>query len=381
MFSDFVFADGCALAEELKVVTFNVESGNDTDPNMVARDMQAIPDVDLWGLSEVENQSAADTFLQAAGDSNFESILGTSGGSDRLQIIYDKSKLNKLNSSPMELTGIGGDRKPLVEEFEVISDNTKFLFAVNHFNRGSARKRQEQARKFRDWAGRQTLPVVAVGDYNFDFDISAMDGNPAFEIFFEEPVFSWARQTCLSSNTCPSTGTQCNECFDGLLDFIFLSGDAKKWSNQSEILFKGSSFCDNDPTGASDHFPVQAIIDLDGDFQPFQPNILKGPHIASLLPNPSGRDDTNESVTLVNTGTEAINLVNWILRDKDGNTLKLDELDTLFPRERKNILRDGRDLSLNNSCDTVELVDPAGEIVDSVSYIRPEEGEELEFIF
>lgn len=379
-FSDFIFTDGYALADDLKIVTFNVESGNDTEPNIVAEDMQAIPGVDLWGLSEVENQSAANKFLEAAGGSDFGSILGTSGRSDRLQIIYNKSKLNKLNSSSMELNGIGGDRKPLVGEFEVISDGTKFLFVVNHFNRGSARKRQKQAQNFRDWTERQTLPVVAVGDYNFDFDISAMDGNPAFEIFFEKPVFSWARQTCLSSNTCPSTGTQCNECFDSLLDFVFLSGNAKKWSNQSEIIFIGSPFCDSDPKGASDHYPVQALLDLDGNFQPFQPIISKGPHIASLLPNPSGSDASNESITLLNTGTEVLSLDNWILRDKDLNTLKLDELGTLTPGERKNILRNGRDLSLNNRCETVELINPSGEIVDSVSYPRSNEDEQLDFI-
>ena len=53
--------------QTLSVISFNVESDvEDTDPNKVAQDIQRIPAADLWGLSEVANETAAKIFRDAA---------------------------------------------------------------------------------------------------------------------------------------------------------------------------------------------------------------------------------------------------------------------------------------------------------------------------
>ena len=40
---------------------------------------------------------------------------------------------------------------------------------VNHLARGNAELRQEQAKALRLWAADQELPIIGIGDYNFDF--------------------------------------------------------------------------------------------------------------------------------------------------------------------------------------------------------------------
>jgi hypothetical protein len=61
-----------------------------------------------------------------------------------------------------------------------------FIFMVNHLNRGNEERRRAQAAGLREWAEDQTLPVVAVGDYNFDFSFRNLTGNQSMAIFFDD---------------------------------------------------------------------------------------------------------------------------------------------------------------------------------------------------
>ena len=52
----------------------------------------------------------------------------------------------------------------------------KFLLVLNHLARGDAELRQEQAKALRLWAADQELPIISIGDYNFDFDFPTQKG-------------------------------------------------------------------------------------------------------------------------------------------------------------------------------------------------------------
>ena len=102
--------------------------------------------------------------------------------------------------------------------------------------------------------------------------------------------------------------------------------------------------------------------------------------ITRLLPNPAGDETRNETATLKNLGPAAADLTGWKLRDLAGKTWKLDSLGTLAAGEEKTIRRDGQEMSLNNGGDTIDLVDPAGAVVQTVTYpsFVDDEGEEFE---
>lgn len=250
------------LSEQLTVISYNVESDDieDTDPRVVAEDIEQIGPADLWGLSEVKGEEDAEIFQSAISTSgvNYSSVLSDTGGLDRLQIVFNPQRLRLIQSQ--ELSGFGGTRSPLVAQFEFLPNGQQFLFTVNHFNRRDPQKRELQARNLREWVQEQVLPVIAAGDYNFDVSPQTKQGNDAFNIFTEGDTFTWIEPQCLASGTCPPTGTQCDPRFDSILDFVFLSGAAKQWQGESQILFQDQPVCEIEKEGHSDHYPVAAQI-------------------------------------------------------------------------------------------------------------------------
>ncbi len=91
-------AFGSLADSSLLLVAWNVESAG-ANPEVVATRMASMPNVELWDLCEVSPSSWTDTFentLEQETTRDFEVIHGTTGGQDRLVIIYDTAELDKL---------------------------------------------------------------------------------------------------------------------------------------------------------------------------------------------------------------------------------------------------------------------------------------------
>ena len=121
----------------------------------------------------------------------------------------------------------------------------------------------------------------------------------------------------------------------------------------------------------SDHFPIVVRFDLQGPVQP--PTISV--RLALLLPNPPGDENQNEEATLANDGSQAVSMVGWTLRDRAGRNWLLDSLGTVAPGEEETIRRSGQPMAMNNTGDTIDLLDADGQVVDSVTYGVVAEGE------
>lgn len=128
----------------------------------------------------------------------------------------------------------------------------------------------------------------------------------------------------------------------------------------------------HDPREVTDHFPVIVHLKLAGSPAPAQMVKIR---MVALLPNPQGNENQNEEITVKNFGTQSASLNSWSARDLSGKAWLLDELGTIAPGEEKTIKRNGQPMSLNNSGDTVDLVDPAGKVVQSVTYSHTDEDE------
>ncbi|MCZ6510979.1 MAG: hypothetical protein O7A62_10370 [Alphaproteobacteria bacterium] len=126
-----------AFAFDLTVVAYNVESDSDTDPAIVAQDIQDIPQSHLWALVEVDTPDL-ETYRAAIGQ-NFTLIEGNtgirSGPDDRLAIVFDPTVLEQIGQT-QELSAAGGSRHPLLAKFRVIATSDEFWFVVNHLQRG-----------------------------------------------------------------------------------------------------------------------------------------------------------------------------------------------------------------------------------------------------
>lgn len=262
-----VLVPQASLGQDLTVASFNVESG-DAEPPTLTEHLRRIPGTDIWGFSEVKDASwarAFDTALTAPGN-EYETILGTTGGDDRLLIVFNSSKLERLGSQELMAINIGGTgRAPLVGHFRRRAGGEEFLFVVNHLFRGNATARRQQATALNTWAAGQTLPIVAVGDYNFDWNLP--DGDADHDVGFDNmvanSVFRWVRPSTLIK-------TQCDPQFNSVLDFVFVADGAKTWSGEAEILFPETSYCQDD-TRRSDHRPVRAEFAFAG-VEPIETN-------------------------------------------------------------------------------------------------------------
>lgn len=164
-----------AWAEQLRGVGFNVESGG-ARPEVVATLIAATPGVDLWGFSEVQNEAWGIAFEQATEQgtrADFLRLLGTTGGADRLLIVYNAERLDLLQQFELhDINPQGRVRAPLVGHFRLKTTGQEFLFQVNHLYRSRADQRHLQAQLLNRWARQQPLPVIAVGDYNFDWNVT-----------------------------------------------------------------------------------------------------------------------------------------------------------------------------------------------------------------
>ena len=117
-----------------------------------------------------------------------------------------------------------------------------------------------------------------------------------------------------------------------------------------------------DPRVVSDHFPIIVRLEFPGA------KTAAPIRIASLLPNPSGDERQDEAVTVISHAARPVSLAGWMLRDLAGKTWKLDELGEIAPGMTKTIRRAGQSMALNNSGDTVELIDPSGVVVHRFTY-------------
>ncbi len=251
--------------QQIVVIGWNAESG-DSNPDTVGAKIAEIDGCDIWGMCEIQNTNWADQFEISAEDgegANFSHVLGTTGGGDRMEVIFNSDRFALVESYELHRINLGGSvRAPLVAHFRIINTGTEFLFMVNHLYRSKAERRAEQASLLNLWASGQTLPIIAVGDYNFDWDVDQGEivHDRGYDNMVYQGRFTWVRPGNLKK-------TQANPDFDGVLDFIFIGGDSWTWKSRAEILQRDSNdnnddvISDNNQT--SDHRPVRATVTIE----------------------------------------------------------------------------------------------------------------------
>lgn len=243
----------------LTVMSWNVESGG-ADAVTIVGQIAAFDGVDLWGLSEVNGDADAllyETGAEVGEDATFARVTGTTGGADRLVVLYDDDRFDLLGSDELEEINVGGNvRASLVVTLEETASGLQFLFMVNHLYRTNEDGRHTQATLLNEWAVAQSLPVIAVGDYNFDWDVATEAHDLGYDLMTTDGVWEWIKPAILVTTQC--SGWPCR--FNSVLDFVFVAGPARDWQATSEIIVRDGDFPDDMMT--SDHRPVMAVFDV-----------------------------------------------------------------------------------------------------------------------
>lgn len=248
---------------ELTILFWNVESGG-ADPQVIARQLAEMPRYDIYAFSEV-NPGEFSTIVGALGIEYF-SNLGNTGNQDRLAIAFRNDRLEfrdwyEIEQYQQWVINPGNHRSPLVYELHDLRSNQDFSVMVNHLARGNAQVRETQAAGLREWARAQVKPVLAVGDFNFDYDFHTAQGNPAMTLFLQDEIWTWVRpEPLIDSNWADRNGDGIDDYPDSLLDLAFVSKLAQGWPTKCEIIVRPNDFPDDRTT--SDHRPGLLRIDL-----------------------------------------------------------------------------------------------------------------------
>lgn len=282
-----------AQSAPLTVIGFNVESGSDTDPQKIAQDIVDIgAGIHIFGLSEVpDSPNVVQTYAAAAGHAQgqgrppYRPLVSQTGGQDRTVILFDGQRLD-LTGGPYEYARaivqacgqkpLSQFRAPFAAKFrDKQAPQREFIFFVNHLQRGDNDYRHCQAQWLNGLARAYTIPMIATGDFNFDWSLKPNDQNetqvaagsvcgrsafmgPKHDVGYDRMTadgrWCWVMPPTLIK-------TQCAQSYDGVLDFVFVANRAKNWARGSEILRREANYCARDGQGWSDHRPVR------GNFQ------------------------------------------------------------------------------------------------------------------
>lgn len=248
---------GVSSVETIRILAWNIESdGSDTD-TIIAQLNSDMPSFDILALSEVppaDIERLSEYFGQRLG------VVDASLGDDRLIIAWsDRFE----NASPVSIGGPdfapGYHRAPLAVCLSDSKSGCEFIVMNNHLARGDAPLRKRQAELLVDWARNQTLPVIAVGDYNMDYDFRRTAGNDAFVAMLSDGIYKWVRpKEMVDTNWFDPEGDGIDNYAGSMLDFTFVAGPAMQWKVTAEVVVRAGDFPDDDTT--SDHRPLLTTI-------------------------------------------------------------------------------------------------------------------------
>ena len=90
--------------------------------------------------------------------------------------------------------------------------------------------------------------------------------------------------------------------------------------------------------------------------------------ISEILPNPTGTDNGNEWIEINNKTSTPVSLAGWRITNGSGKTF-LFPISAIIPANGYIILTDQETkITLKNSADQIEILDPLGQIQNSISY-------------
>lgn len=241
------------LAKPMSLLGLNVEGGykEQAEVSNVTKVIKSSVPPDILILSELSIDWKSDI----VGISDYKYIISSEATpkTDALGIFYDYKRFDLLESYEIDYSVNKHERDGLVARFRDKDTQVDFTVVANHFMRGKGvtnEQRVKQAKLMNQQFSDTKELVIAMGDYNFDYDLSTRKGNKSFNEFMTGN-WKWIKPSSLYK-------THCDPQYNSILDFAFVLGEYKNAS--SEILFREMNYCKK---GFPDHRPVRLTIELE----------------------------------------------------------------------------------------------------------------------
>lgn len=280
---------GFVAAEDFRILSWNVESNRPGQPPVsdaatIAAELKQLAAApatrfEILALSEVEPKTM-EIFKAAVAEGlgkPVDYVSSASGGfadTDSLILLVDTSRFeiadamelhryaglkgNFNNDAAAQEPGALRARSPLAVKLVSKTNSKSFWVIANHLARGEEDLRTEQAKMLRKWALDSTQPVIAAGDFNFDYEFKTEQGNAGFVAMMEGGTWTWLKPNPLvDSNWADDRNIKerrVDRYPDSILDFVFVANEAKNWNGVSSVVVRPGDFPDSDKT--SDHRPL-----------------------------------------------------------------------------------------------------------------------------
>jgi hypothetical protein len=158
-----------------------------------------------------------------------------------------------------------------------------------------------------------------------------------------------------------------NEIFDHPVQVELASGGTDL---RGGIVIAYPMIREEDYLGITDHVPVILTLRTTGITVPDPPHGGSAVRIVAAVPNPHGVDSQLEQVSIRNFGTQTVSLVGWRIGDSTPyqfwqlNVAQYNDPAGVDPGQTVTIIRQGRNMSLNNNGDTIRLLNNQLKLTD-----------------
>lgn len=266
-------------AAEIRIGTFNTESGPDTLPVKVAETIREVRGVDIWALQEVESPVALERYAEAAkvsGGGRWTWVIGRSGAytapdrkPDRLGILYRRDMFREIEtieyhairSTPSD-AAYGRSVPALLGAMflRLLHGRSKTEFYLGNVHLkccdDGADIRTHQSKLLASWIERAGVPVILVGDFNIPLNPQHPNGNTNSRAYRELTVGAdllWLRPV-------NAYETVCDPRYDSMLDHVYHTRGFLDDTATAQVQFADAAYCEGDAQGYSDHRPVIALF-------------------------------------------------------------------------------------------------------------------------
>lgn len=268
-----VLASPSTAADEVRIATYNIESGSDTQPHLVAESMAEVGRTDIWLLQEVAREDDLLPLLNRVGTGRWAYLISKSGNyhsasghNDHLAILYDTRVFDLLEEVELHASRVRADGSPWPNlrgtQFARLRHRESAQeFWVGNLHqkccRGSEDVRAAQSRIMMDWIKQASAPVILGGDFNVPIEPDSVEGNlssGSFKLITE--TLRWQRPRNPIKTHCGALST-------AMLDHFFTSSTLDPWSPRTEVALASDAYCQSDAQGYADHRPVVLTLDID----------------------------------------------------------------------------------------------------------------------
>lgn len=255
----FLFQSNAVADNTIRVLAWNIESGGSDTEVIIKQLKNEMPKFDILALSEVPSAAIE----KISNDLGWKRLGGSRGGEDRLMLAWSDRFVNQQQVELRKLGDVefpaGNNRSPIFVKLKDKNTGKDFIVMNNHLTRGKEANRNLQADLLTKWIKGVGVPVVAVGDYNMDFDFKTRKGNAAFDIIQEGGYWNWIEpKELVDTNWADPDGDGMDNYPDSMLDFVFVNESAKGLKLQCEVVVRAGDFPDDKTT--SDHRPVLTTV-------------------------------------------------------------------------------------------------------------------------